>query len=103
MQTAVLQYHSGYTLCELGPLVRRLYAMLARPTDENLRAVKNKYSHKYVPPHTHAVQTRDSEPSLSIWFIISSIGRVFFEVGETALVSTEMLEEALSEPDLTLS
>ncbi|XP_060792558.1 G2/mitotic-specific cyclin-B3-like [Neoarius graeffei] len=72
--TAVLQYHSGYTLCELGPLVRRLYAMLARPTDENLRAVKNKYSHK-----------------------------VFFEVGETALVSTEMLEEALSEPDFTLS
>lgn len=48
MQTAVLQYHSGYTLSELSPLVRRLYAMLASPADENLRAVENKYSHKYV-------------------------------------------------------
>lgn len=48
VQTAALQHHSGYTLRELGPLVRRLYAMLASPADENLRAVENKYSHKYV-------------------------------------------------------
>lgn len=48
MQTAALQHHSGYTLTDLGPLVRRLYAMLASPADENLRAVENKYSHKYV-------------------------------------------------------
>lgn len=48
VQTVALQHHSGYTLRELGPLVRRLYAMLACPADENLRAVENKYSHKYV-------------------------------------------------------
>ncbi|KAF5889214.1 G2/mitotic-specific cyclin-B3-like, partial [Clarias magur] len=43
--TPALQYHSGYTLGELGPLVRRLYAMVAGPSDQNLRAVENKYSH----------------------------------------------------------
>ncbi|MCI4386259.1 hypothetical protein PGIGA_G00060360 [Pangasianodon gigas] len=71
--TAALQYHSGYALSDLGPLVRRLYAMLACPADENLRAVENKYSHK-----------------------------VFFEVARIPLVHTETLEEALSEPDFTL-
>lgn len=48
VQTEALQYHSSYRLSDLGPLVRRLYAMLASPADENLRAVENKYSHKYV-------------------------------------------------------
>ncbi|XP_026794468.2 G2/mitotic-specific cyclin-B3 isoform X1 [Pangasianodon hypophthalmus] len=70
--TAALRYHSGYALSDLGPLVRRLYAMLACPADENLRAVENKYSHK-----------------------------VFFEVAKIPLVHTETLEEALSEPDFT--
>ncbi|KAI5624669.1 G2/mitotic-specific cyclin-B3, partial [Silurus asotus] len=64
--TAALQYHSGYTLRELGPLVRKLYAMLASPADENLRAVENKYSHK-----------------------------VFYEVAKMSLVHIETLEEAL--------
>lgn len=71
--TAALQYHSGYTLGELGPLVRSLYAMLASPADENLRAVENKYSHK-----------------------------VFFEVAKLPLVHIETLEETLSEPGFTL-
>ncbi|KAG7321167.1 hypothetical protein KOW79_015582 [Hemibagrus wyckioides] len=71
--TAALQHHSGYTLRELGPLVRRLYAMLASPADENLRAVENKYSHK-----------------------------VFFEVARIPLVHIETLEAALSDPDFTL-
>ncbi|GAA6084640.1 G2/mitotic-specific cyclin-B3-like isoform X1 [Tachysurus ichikawai] len=64
--TVALQHHSGYTLRELGPLVRRLYAMLACPADENLRAVENKYSHK-----------------------------VFFEVARIPLVNLETLEAAL--------
>ncbi|KAF4077739.1 hypothetical protein AMELA_G00211360 [Ameiurus melas] len=71
--TAALQYHSGYTLGELGPLVRSLYAMLASPADENLRAVENKYSHK-----------------------------VFFEVAKLPLVHIETLEETLSEPGFPL-
>ncbi|XP_053346796.1 G2/mitotic-specific cyclin-B3-like [Clarias gariepinus] len=67
--TPALQYHSGYTLGELGPLVRRLYAMLASPSDRNLRAVENKYSHT-----------------------------VFFEVAKMPLVHIEALEEALRDP-----
>ncbi|XP_046724456.1 G2/mitotic-specific cyclin-B3-like isoform X2 [Silurus meridionalis] len=70
--TAALQYHSGYTLRELGPLVRKLYAMLASPADENLRAVENKYSHK-----------------------------VFYEVAKMSLVHIETLEEALCDVNLT--
>ncbi|KAK3524494.1 hypothetical protein QTP70_029278 [Hemibagrus guttatus] len=71
--TPALQHHSSYTLRELSPLVRRLYAMLASPADENLRAVENKYSHK-----------------------------VFFEVASIPLVHIETLEAALSDPDFTL-
>ncbi|KAF7697439.1 G2/mitotic-specific cyclin-B3-like isoform X3 [Silurus meridionalis] len=71
-KTAALQYHSGYTLRELGPLVRKLYAMLASPADENLRAVENKYSHK-----------------------------VFYEVAKMSLVHIETLEEALCDVNLT--
>ncbi|XP_072517657.1 G2/mitotic-specific cyclin-B3-like isoform X2 [Salminus brasiliensis] len=68
--TAALQYHSGYALSDLGPLVRRLYAMLASPSDDKLKAVENKYSHK-----------------------------VFFEVAKIPLVHIETLEEALSEQE----
>ncbi|XP_062868195.1 G2/mitotic-specific cyclin-B3-like [Trichomycterus rosablanca] len=71
--TPALQYHSGYTLSELSSLVRRLYAMLACPVDENLKAVENKYSHK-----------------------------VFYEVAKIPLVHIETLEEALSENHVSL-
>ncbi|KAI4882505.1 hypothetical protein NFI96_018907 [Prochilodus magdalenae] len=66
--TESLQYHSGYSLNGLSPLVRRLYAMMASPSDEKLKAVENKYSHK-----------------------------VFFEVAKIPLVHIETLEDALSE------
>ncbi|XP_066501277.1 G2/mitotic-specific cyclin-B3-like [Hoplias malabaricus] len=69
--TAALQFHSGYTLSDLSPLVRSLYAMLASPSDEKLKAVEYKYSHK-----------------------------VFFEVAKIPLVHIETLEEALSEHDV---
>ncbi|KAL7853528.1 hypothetical protein AOLI_G00203720 [Acnodon oligacanthus] len=70
--TAALWYHSGYALSDLSPLVRRLYAMLASPSDEKLKAVENKYSHK-----------------------------VFFEVAKIPLVHIRTLEEALSEQDIS--
>ncbi|XP_051536146.1 G2/mitotic-specific cyclin-B3-like [Myxocyprinus asiaticus] len=64
--TPALQYHSGYLLVDLSPLVRKLYAMLASPSNDKLKAVDNKYSH-----------------------------RVFFEVAKIPLVHTDTLEEAL--------
>uniref|UniRef100_A0A8B9RIR3 G2/mitotic-specific cyclin-B3-like n=1 Tax=Astyanax mexicanus TaxID=7994 RepID=A0A8B9RIR3_ASTMX len=70
--TPALRYHSGYTLSDLGPLVRRLYAMLASPSDCKLKAVETKYSHK-----------------------------VFFEVAKIPLVHIETLEEVLSEQEIT--
>lgn len=95
-----LQYHSGYTLSELGPLVRQLYAVLASPADENLRAVENKYSHKYAMHLSRSNEIFGSE------FLISNLCfafcRVFFEVAKLPLVHIETLEEALSEPDFTL-
>ncbi|XP_026874676.2 G2/mitotic-specific cyclin-B3-like [Electrophorus electricus] len=69
--TGALQRHSGYALRDLASLVRKLYAMLASPSDEQLKAVENKYSHK-----------------------------VFFEVAKIPLVHIETLEEALSEEDI---
>ncbi|XP_065143896.1 G2/mitotic-specific cyclin-B3-like isoform X1 [Paramisgurnus dabryanus] len=65
--TPVLQYHSGYALADLSCLVRRLYAMLASPSNDKLNAVDNKYSH-----------------------------RVFFEVAKIPLVNIDTLEEALT-------
>ncbi|XP_036444259.1 G2/mitotic-specific cyclin-B3-like [Colossoma macropomum] len=70
--TAALQYHTGYVLSDLSPLVRRLYAMLASPSDEKLKAVENKYSHK-----------------------------VFFEVAKIPLVHIKTLEDALTEQDIS--
>ncbi|XP_030649134.1 G2/mitotic-specific cyclin-B3-like [Chanos chanos] len=65
--TAILEYHSGYTSRDLGPLVRRLRSMLEQPADDKLRAVNSKYSHK-----------------------------VFFEVAKIPLVDAKTLEEALT-------
>lgn len=45
-QTAMLEYHTGYTVKELTPLVKTLRTMLACPTDDKLTAVTTKYSHK---------------------------------------------------------
>ncbi|XP_062340110.1 G2/mitotic-specific cyclin-B3 [Osmerus eperlanus] len=62
----VLQYHSGYDVSQLAPLVRRLHAMLSSPPDDKLRAVRTKYAHK-----------------------------VFFEVAAIPVVAIETLESAL--------
>ncbi|XP_076835925.1 G2/mitotic-specific cyclin-B3-like [Brachyhypopomus gauderio] len=70
--TGALQYHSSYTVKDLGFLVRKLYAMLASPSDGQLKAVENKYSHK-----------------------------VFFEVAKIPLVHIETLEEALFVEDIS--
>lgn len=63
----ILQFHSGYQLSDLAPVVRTLYYMLLAPPDEKLKAVRNKYSHK-----------------------------VFFEVASLPLVDVGVLEKALS-------
>ncbi|CAJ1085851.1 G2/mitotic-specific cyclin-B3 [Xyrichtys novacula] len=64
----ILQFHSGYQVSDLAPVVRKLHAMLSAPPDNKLRAVRNKYSHK-----------------------------VFFEVASLPLVDIELLEKALSQ------
>ncbi|KAG7484262.1 hypothetical protein MATL_G00047340 [Megalops atlanticus] len=64
--TAILEYHTGYTVSDLCPLVRSLHSMLAHPTDEKLKAVRSKYSHK-----------------------------VFFEVAKIPVLDVQRLEEAL--------
>lgn len=63
----ILQFHSGYQLSDLAPVVRTLYYMLLAPPDDKLKAVRNKYSHK-----------------------------VFFEVASLPLVDVGVLEKALS-------
>ncbi|XP_029382482.1 G2/mitotic-specific cyclin-B3 [Echeneis naucrates] len=64
--TPILQFHSGYQMSDLAPVIKKLYLMLAAPPDDKLRAVRNKYSHK-----------------------------VFFEVASLPLVSIDVLEKAL--------
>ncbi|MBN3316246.1 CCNB3 protein, partial [Atractosteus spatula] len=44
--TPILQYHTGYTLADLVPLVKRLNFLLTYPTDDKLKSVRSKYSHK---------------------------------------------------------
>ncbi|XP_030017483.1 G2/mitotic-specific cyclin-B3 [Sphaeramia orbicularis] len=63
----ILQFHSGYQLSDLAPVVRTLYYMLLAPPDDKLKAVRNKYSHK-----------------------------VFFEVASLPLVDINVLEKALT-------
>ncbi|XP_075884157.1 G2/mitotic-specific cyclin-B3 [Nelusetta ayraudi] len=65
--TPILQFHSGYQLSDLAPVVRKLHHMLSSPPDDKLKAVRNKYAHK-----------------------------VFFEVASLPPVSRDALEEALS-------
>ncbi|MBN3303419.1 CCNB3 protein, partial [Amia calva] len=43
--TPILQYHTGYTLTDLLPLVKRLNFMLTY-VDDKFKAVRSKYSHK---------------------------------------------------------
>uniref|UniRef100_A0A3P8UBN1 G2/mitotic-specific cyclin-B2 n=1 Tax=Cynoglossus semilaevis TaxID=244447 RepID=A0A3P8UBN1_CYNSE len=62
----ILQFHSGYQLSDLAPVVRKLYITLSAPPDEKLKAVRNKYSHK-----------------------------VFFEVASLPLMKLDVLEKAL--------
>uniref|UniRef100_A0A3Q3FVD3 G2/mitotic-specific cyclin-B2 n=2 Tax=Kryptolebias marmoratus TaxID=37003 RepID=A0A3Q3FVD3_KRYMA len=42
----ILQFHSGYQMSDLAPVVRKLHLMLSVPPDDKLKAVRNKYSHK---------------------------------------------------------
>ncbi|KAM6949154.1 G2/mitotic-specific cyclin-B3 [Aplochiton taeniatus] len=44
--TPVLQFHSGYSVCDLAPVVRQLHAMLGAPQDDRLKAIRGKYAHK---------------------------------------------------------
>ncbi|XP_061105288.1 G2/mitotic-specific cyclin-B3 [Conger conger] len=64
--TPILEFHTGYTLSELGPLVRKLHSIVACPSDDKLKAVRSKYSHN-----------------------------VFFEVAKIPVVDIQKLEEAL--------
>ncbi|XP_056156668.1 G2/mitotic-specific cyclin-B3 [Lampris incognitus] len=62
----ILQFHSGYQVSDLAPLVRRLHSMLSAPFDDKLRAVRSKYTHK-----------------------------VFFAVASLPLVDVDVLEKVL--------
>ncbi|XP_068105784.1 G2/mitotic-specific cyclin-B3 [Hyperolius riggenbachi] len=44
--TATLQHYSGYQTMDLLPLVKRLNFLLKHQPNENLKAVRNKYSHR---------------------------------------------------------
>ncbi|KAJ0006196.1 hypothetical protein NQD34_013469 [Periophthalmus magnuspinnatus] len=70
--TPCLQFHSGYDLCDLSPVVRKLYFCLSAPLDERVKAIRNKYSHK-----------------------------VFFEVAKLPLVDLDVLENALLKKEKT--
>ena len=48
LQSPILHFHSGYQTSDLAPVVRRLYLMLLAPADDKLRAIRNKYAHKWV-------------------------------------------------------
>ncbi|XP_014327024.1 G2/mitotic-specific cyclin-B3 [Xiphophorus maculatus] len=63
----ILQFHSGYQVSDLKPVVRKLHSMLQAPSDDNLKTIRNKYSHK-----------------------------VFFEVASLPLVDINVLEKALA-------
>ncbi|XP_043952945.1 G2/mitotic-specific cyclin-B3 [Gambusia affinis] len=63
----ILQFHSGYQVSDLKPVVRKLHSMLQAPSDDNLKTIRNKYSHK-----------------------------VFFEVASLPLVDVNVLEKALA-------
>ncbi|KAM9835466.1 G2/mitotic-specific cyclin-B3 isoform X2 [Syngnathus typhle] len=62
----VLQFHSGYEISELAPVVRKIYAMAAQPPSSELKVVRSKYSHE-----------------------------VFFRVASLPLVDYDVLEKTL--------
>ncbi|XP_037118613.1 G2/mitotic-specific cyclin-B3 isoform X2 [Syngnathus acus] len=62
----VLQFHSGYEISELAPVVRKIYSMVAQPTSSELKVVRSKYSHE-----------------------------VFFRVASLPLVDYDVLEKTL--------
>uniref|UniRef100_A0A671KEA1 G2/mitotic-specific cyclin-B3-like n=1 Tax=Sinocyclocheilus anshuiensis TaxID=1608454 RepID=A0A671KEA1_9TELE len=64
--TQCLQFHSGYSVEDLAPVVRKLHDMLISPPDSKLAVVRSKYAHK-----------------------------VFFEVALMPTVSLETLERFL--------
>ena len=45
-----LAFYSGYTPVDLSDLVHRLHRMLQSYPKENLRTVRQKYSHRYIQP-----------------------------------------------------
>uniref|UniRef100_A0A3B3U6H1 G2/mitotic-specific cyclin-B2 n=1 Tax=Poecilia latipinna TaxID=48699 RepID=A0A3B3U6H1_9TELE len=63
----ILQFHSGYQVSDLKPVVRKLHSILQAPSDDNLKTIRNKYSHK-----------------------------VFFEVASLPLVDINVLEKAMA-------
>lgn len=44
--TPCLQFHSGYTVEDLAPVVRKLHHMLSSPPDSKLAIIRSKYAHK---------------------------------------------------------
>uniref|UniRef100_A0A8C4SCA5 Cyclin B3 n=1 Tax=Erpetoichthys calabaricus TaxID=27687 RepID=A0A8C4SCA5_ERPCA len=44
--TPTLEYHTGHTVSDLLALVKRLNFLVTYPTDEKLKAVRSKYSHR---------------------------------------------------------
>ncbi|XP_061664204.1 G2/mitotic-specific cyclin-B3 isoform X2 [Syngnathoides biaculeatus] len=63
----ILKFHSGYGITEVAPVVRKLYAVVAQPPNDKLKAVRSKYSHA-----------------------------VFFQVASLPLVDFDVLEKTLS-------
>uniref|UniRef100_A0A8C1FHK4 Cyclin B3 n=1 Tax=Cyprinus carpio carpio TaxID=630221 RepID=A0A8C1FHK4_CYPCA len=44
--TQCLQFHSGYSVEDLAPVVRKLHEMLISPPDSKLAVIRSKYAHK---------------------------------------------------------
>ncbi|XP_067257527.1 G2/mitotic-specific cyclin-B3 isoform X2 [Chanodichthys erythropterus] len=44
--TLCLQFHSGYSVEDLAPVVRKLHNMLSSPPDSKLAVIRSKYAHK---------------------------------------------------------
>nr|XP_061810909.1 G2/mitotic-specific cyclin-B3-like [Nerophis lumbriciformis] len=63
----ILEFHSGYTQLEVGPVVLRVRSMVARPPKSNLMAIREKYAHP-----------------------------VFFQVAQLPLMDVDVLEKMLS-------
>lgn len=45
-QTQCLEFHSGYSVEDLAPVVRKLHDMLISPPDSKLAVIRSKYAHK---------------------------------------------------------